>query len=364
MTASGVTRMIQRGERLVLTGQVRARAPGEAPRSVALRLSDMTLAETTPVRDGGEADLWTFRFVLAAGLQALLAAGVPLAVMSGAVEIPFAAKAQAKRSAVAAAPDFVREVTAKLRDGFVLTSKGELREPFAVRDAGLAAILDHYEHCDRLVHDMLGRHLHAVGGTFLGAARDGRAIDHDVDFDAAYLSDARDAATLKTEYLAFLGELFRRGEDVRIVNHVGHIRRRHFKWRSHAAAAEIDVFPAYIDAEGYYCRPTFVRIPGGEGLINPLRRTRFGDREVWAPNRMVEKAERVFGASWRTADPFWKKPKFPGVDEALSGLTLSDDDLLALSAEMPPELSGQLRAALAARHAAEAARSDAAAGTG
>ncbi|MDR4308027.1 hypothetical protein IHQ68_15500 [Chelatococcus sambhunathii] len=303
-------------------------------------------------------NVWTFRFILSAALAPLLAQGAPLSVSADAVELAFSPEVEAQRSAMGGDPEMVRDVASKLRDGFVLTSNGDLMAPFAQRGAGLAAILDQYEHCDRLTHEIIGRRLHVVGGTLLGAARQSGPIDHDVDFDASYLSAARDAASLKVEYMAFLGELLRRGENVRLVNQLGHVRRRHFKWRSNArwrpgaATVEIDVLPAFIDREDFYCRPTFVRIPGGEDLILPLRRAPFEDREVWAPNRMTEKAEQVFGPGWRTPDPFWVKPSFLGVADALSDLKLSDEDLLALADAMPAAQSNRLRAALAAKPAA------------
>ncbi len=355
MIASGVTRLTRRGDRLLLSGHVRRRAFRKAPRSVALRLAGLTLAETLPVPDQGARNVWTFRFVLSVALAAVLAEGAPISISADAVELGFSPEVEAKRSAMGDDPDLVRDVASKLRDGFVLTSNGDLRAPFAQRGPGLAAILDQYEHCDRLVHEIVGAHLHVVGGTLLGAARQGGPIDHDVDFDTAYLSNARDAASLKLEYMGLLRALFARGENVRLVNQAGHVRRRHFKWRSNArwrpgaAPVEIDVFPAFIDAENFYCRPTFVRIPGGADLIHPLRRVAFGDREIWAPDRMAEKAALVFGPSWRAADPFWEKPSFPGVEEALSDLTLRDEDLLALAEDMPAAHADRLRAALAAR---------------
>lgn len=355
MTDIGVTRLRRRGGRLMLAGHVRRRAFGRAPRSVALQLCGLTLAETIPSRDETSGpNLWTFRFLLSADLEAVMTRAAPLCVLADGVELSFAPKVQALRAEIPENPALVRDVAEKLRQGFVLTSKGCLQRPFAERGVGLGQILDHYEHCDRVTHEILGHRLHVVGGTLLGAARQGGPIAHDVDFDVAYLSGARDVASVRTEYVAFLQALLRRGEQISLVNTEGAIRRRHFKWRSGvartagAAPVVIDVFPAFIDEKGFYCRPTFVRIPGGEALVVPLRRTPFGNREVWAPNRMAEKAESVFGSSWREPDPFWIKPKFPGFHGAISTLTLVDDELLRLAAEMPPAKARQMRAAIAA----------------
>jgi hypothetical protein len=362
MVASAVTKLERRGGRLLLTGHVRRDEIHGPPPPIALRLSGKTVCQTALVCEGAlKPNVWSFRFVLAPDLEGVLAERSDVSVVVGAAEIPFADAARAARSTLAEAPGRVEDVLAKLSDGFVLTSHGDLSEPLASRGSGLGAILDHYERCDELAHEILGVRLHVVGGTLLGAAREGGCLAHDVDFDAAYLSGARDAEALRVEFLCFLRELARRGENVRLVNKNGQIRRRHFKWRSRPATrgdagpAHIDVFPAYIDREGFYCRPTFVRIPDGERLVLPLRRAAFSGREVWAPARMEEKAAAVFGEGWRTPDPFWRKPKFPGIEAALAGLRLGDDELLQLAAAMPARPAEELRSALSGQRTADKA---------
>ena len=173
----------------------------------------------------------------------------------------------------------------------------------------------------------------------LGLLRNGGAIGHDLDFDCSYLSRHSDPRLVKREFFELMKHLTMRGHGIEIRSPSRLKRQDHFKWFApgvvNGGTAHLDVLPSYVDADGFYCRPTFVRIPGGAELINPLRRLSFEDAEVWAPNRMMEKALLIFGDGWRVPDPFWRKPSFAGVREALDPLGLDAaqmDELAALAA--------------------------------
>lgn len=293
-----------------------------------LRLGGRVLAQTLASGDGVRL---RFRFVLAGNLSFLMAPGAPLDVASGAVRAAFSDEATASRRAFSDDEAGLERVLRKLDAGQGLTKRGSLMRPVRDRGRMLPVTLAHYLTCDAMLREVSGYDIHVVGGTMLGLLRDGGPISHDIDFDGAYLSRFRDPLEVKREFIKIVRALVERGEDVQVSQWE---RGRNFaKWYTRPAdrpgvkARHIDLFPAYIDADGFYCRPTFVRIPGGREMILPLRKMSFDGVGVWAAARIEEKTVRVFGDDWRVPDVFWRKPRLPGARAALAPLQLSLDEL-------------------------------------
>ena len=196
--------------------------------------------------------------------------------------------------------------------------------------------LDHYQASDQLFFDLFGTHLFGVGGTLLGAVREGGFISHDKDMDVAFLSSSTDPQQVRKEFVDRVCALLERGENLAFFSKRGNLyRRRQVKWWNKDKSAYLDLFPAYFNEHGHFCRPTFVCAPISREIFDPLVRLPFEDGYMWSPAQPHTKIRALTGESWRRPDPNWSKPKFEGSDTYLLPLRFTGPDYDRIQSLLP-----------------------------
>ena len=195
--------------------------------------------------------------------------------------------------------------------------------------------LSHYEKANRTFQELFGYPLFIVGGTLLGWARNQDIISFDKDLDTAYVSKTTTPGGLREEFRDIIITLLRAGHDISITTKV-ETARRYYAWWQLDDDIHIDIFPgAFVG--GNYCRPTFVETDLKKEDIFPLLEGRLRGAQVLAPRNYERKLAAVYGESWRTPDPFWKKAQSPHMVQYLNSISLTPGDLEAIAAVSPKE---------------------------
>lgn len=137
-----------------------------------------------------------------------------------------------------------------------------------------------------------------VGGTLLGAVRDGEILPHDDDADVAYLSSHSDPSDLVIENEGLRRQLVARG--FRVVRHSW----SHLQVLIDDASQDyyVDIFTAFYKS-GEFHEPIHVRASGMDDAILPLRSLPLHGFELAAPNDPEAWLAACYGPSWRTPDP-------------------------------------------------------------
>lgn len=137
-----------------------------------------------------------------------------------------------------------------------------------------------------------------VGGTLLGAIRDGEILPHDDDADLAYLSTHSDPADLVLENHRLHRLLLNRG--FRVIRHSW----SHLQVLSDDAEADyyVDIFTAFYKS-GAFHEPIHVRTTGMDDAILPLSERQLHGVTLAAPRDPEAWLEACYGPSWRTPDP-------------------------------------------------------------
>lgn len=138
-----------------------------------------------------------------------------------------------------------------------------------------------------------------TAGALLGAVRDGHLIGHDSDADVAYLSRASSLGGVALESYR-LQRVFQRD---------GVVTRRfsaaEFKLLipgPSGATAGIDVRASWVLDGILYVAPN-VGMPGGAGVLLPLRDITLEGRAMPAPAQPDKLLAAMYGRSWRMPDP-------------------------------------------------------------
>jgi hypothetical protein len=144
-----------------------------------------------------------------------------------------------------------------------------------------------------------GHDLFLIGGTLLGAVREGGYIGHDVDFDAAYLSRHTAGAEVARELVDIALALREGGFVVEALATHLHV------FSPADPETRVDLFHVYFDEAGEFAFPWGVAgtstvrredwrgtqeidFPGGKGLV---------------PVNAEQMVEHLYGADWRLPKP-------------------------------------------------------------
>ncbi|MFD5215743.1 LicD family protein [Microbacterium sp. NPDC058345] len=137
-----------------------------------------------------------------------------------------------------------------------------------------------------------------VGGTLLGAVRDGEILPHDDDADLAYLSKHSHPSDLVLENDRLHRLLVENG--FRVIRHSW----SHLQVLSDDDAHDyyVDIFTAFYKS-GMFHEPIHVRAAGMEDAILPLGEIELHGVQLAAPRHPEAWLAACYGPSWRTPDP-------------------------------------------------------------
>src|SRR5690606_23332358 len=136
------------------------------------------------------------------------------------------------------------------------------------------------------------------------------------------------------------------GERISIVDRAGRLQPRHAKWWSDDGHY-FDLFPAYFDEQGFYCRPTFVRVRMLPSEFFPLKRVPFNNGQIYVPSMTEKKLSLVMGPGWRVPDPNWAKPVFEGSRQMRKALSFLPGEIALISSRSSEKEQEKISLALA-----------------
>lgn len=147
----------------------------------------------------------------------------------------------------------------------------------------------------------LGLHPFIVGGTLLGAVRDGALLPHDDDADIAYLSDFTNPADVAAEGLRTGHALQDLGYE--LVRHSAAHMQLYFRTPEGDPDHYIDVFTAFFSADGMINQPFHVRGRLLEDQMVPFSTVVIDEHEFPAPADPEAWLVINYDENWRTPIP-------------------------------------------------------------
>ena len=191
--------------------------------------------------------------------------------------------------------DELREL---LDSGHVLTQEGRIQLSKRLDTEWQARVLDLYTRVRAVLRDDFELDAFLCYGTLLGAVREGGYIEHDSDFDAAYVSRRTDAVEAAAEL-----------EDIALA-----LVRHGFHVEAHPAALHVydqggedrvDLFHTFFDADGVLRFPCGV---AGTGTMTDaewrgVRETEWSGGTALVPVDAEGLVEQLYGEDWRVPKP-------------------------------------------------------------
>ncbi len=181
---------------------------------------------------------------------------------------------------------------------------GRLGKSFAGAEEGLRDRL--LDHLDDLVAFCESRDLRpfVVGGTLLGAVREGEILGHDDDADLAYLSRHTHPSDLALENFQIERELEARG--IEIVRHSTAHLQLTFRTSDGKVDGYVDLFTAFFREDGTINQPFHVRGEMAESSMLPFSTVTLEDRSYPAPAVPEDWLVVNYDENWRTPLPGYK----------------------------------------------------------
>ncbi len=204
-----------------------------------------------------------------------------------------------------AGPQSVDDVRRRLEAGDVISQKGRLQSSKQHDTTWQRRVMSLYERTSAIVKDTHDHDVFFIYGTLLGAVREGTYIGHDVDFDAAFVCTATDAAGAADELVEVALTLIDQGLAVKALPPHLHV--------SDPADPDlhIDLFHLYFDDHGDLAFPF-----GVAGTSTVRREDWHGVREIdWPAGRGLvpvnaeQVVECVYGPGWRQPQPGFHWPR-------------------------------------------------------
>ncbi|MFC7405057.1 class I SAM-dependent methyltransferase [Georgenia alba] len=149
-----------------------------------------------------------------------------------------------------------------------------------------------------------GYPVYAVGGTLLGAKRNGQLMPHDDDIDLAWLCDETTMADVSLASYEMERRLTQAGHTV-VRHSLAHLQVTYFD-EAGFTDHYIDIFTGFHTEDGQYNQPFALRGELPRETLVPTSTIEIGGRTLPAPARPEAWLEFAYGPSWLVPDPSFK----------------------------------------------------------
>ncbi len=183
---------------------------------------------------------------------------------------------------------------------FYLNKKNGLSPLYFQSDDQKNEFLSGYKILRAFFKDSFDYDLYLTHGTLLGFIRSGDFIEHDDDFDCAYLSRFTDVADVISER----GEIFERIKQAKLRSSLGLTGHIKYKFKN----LIIDVMPAWLDGD-YYNVSSFTSIQMNRDALVPLKEVLFRGVSVLIPSDPVCFLSLNYGEGWCMPDPTYRSTR-------------------------------------------------------
>lgn len=187
---------------------------------------------------------------------------------------------------------------------FVALNKwGRMGKSFEGDSSGLKdRLLDRLDEVVTLMEE-LGHRPFVVGGTLLGAVREGKVLPHDDDADLAYLSEHDHPADLALESYGIQRSLESRG--IEVLRHSSTHLQLTFRRPDGIVDGYVDIFTAFFK-DGYINQPFHVRGPMEQSSMVPFSEVTLEGRPYPAPAIPEDWLVVNYDENWHTPLPGYK----------------------------------------------------------